>query len=126
MFQVLFDKGELALGLEWQRLSVELIPLPELWRSGHGNHEIDRLLAIGSGCIEIPTQRMDASAQGRVETGGSDALTGKPPFEIAPFIFQREHLIPAIQAEGTLALQTDRGGLLANRLGSKGQGFCFL
>jgi hypothetical protein len=59
---------------------------------------------------------MDASAQGSAETGWSDALTGKTPFEIAPFVFQRDDLIPAIQAEGTLALQTDRGGLLANRL----------
>ena len=41
MFQILFDKGELALRLERQGLSVKLIPLPDLWRSGHGNHEID-------------------------------------------------------------------------------------
>lgn len=30
IFQILFDKGELALSLERQRLSVELIPLPDL------------------------------------------------------------------------------------------------
>ena len=41
MFQILFDKGELALRLERQGLSVKLIPLPDLWQSGHGNHEID-------------------------------------------------------------------------------------
>ena len=48
IFQILFDKSELALGLERQGLSVELIPLPDLWRSGHGNHVIDRLFTIGS------------------------------------------------------------------------------
>ena len=41
MFQILFDKGELALRLQRQRLSVELVPLPDLWRAGHGYHEID-------------------------------------------------------------------------------------
>jgi hypothetical protein len=41
IFQILFDKSELALRLERQRLSVELIPLPDLWRARHGNHKID-------------------------------------------------------------------------------------
>jgi hypothetical protein len=41
MFQILFDKGELALRLQRQRLSVELVPLPDLWRARHGNHIVD-------------------------------------------------------------------------------------
>ena len=41
MFQIVFDKSELALGLERQRLSVELVPLPDLGRAGHRNHKID-------------------------------------------------------------------------------------
>ena len=60
-FQILFDKSELALRLERQGLSVELIPLPDLVRSGHGNHKIDRLFAIGPGFLEVPSQGVNAT-----------------------------------------------------------------
>jgi hypothetical protein len=87
MFQILFDKGELALRLKRQRLSVELISLPNLRRSGHGNHVIDGLFAIGSGFIEIPAQCMHTSTQCSTETGWANAPTRVTPFELAPFLF---------------------------------------
>src|SRR5215211_3739093 len=94
MFQILFDKGELALGLERQGLSVELVPLPDLWRSGHGNHEIDRLFAIGFGSSVIASQGIDTSAQCRVKTGRADSLTRVATLELTPFVFQRQNVIP--------------------------------
>ena len=62
IFQILFDEGELALCLQRQGLSVELIPLPDLGRAGHGNHIIDRLFPVGFGCLEIAAQGIDAPA----------------------------------------------------------------
>src|SRR5262245_34281759 len=113
MFQILFHKSELALRLERQRLSVELIPLPDLWRTGHGNHKVDRLFAISPGFIEITSQSMDTSGHCCVETSWADALAWVTSFKLTPFIFQRNDLIPAIQAKGTLALQPNRSGLLS-------------
>src|SRR6185295_16707492 len=123
IFQISFDKSELALRLERQGLSVKLVPLPDLWRTRHGNHEIDRLFPVSLGFIQIASQCMDASTQCGAETGRADALARVTPFKIAPFLFQCDDFIPAVKAKSTLALKPTRGGLLPNGLRFDGQ--CF-
>src|SRR5687768_5377171 len=64
---------------------------------------------------------MDASTQCSAKTGRTDTLTRVASFELAPFLFQRNHLIPAVKAECTLPLQANRGGLLPDGLGFNSQ-----
>jgi hypothetical protein len=59
---------------------------------------------------------MDASTQCSGETGWAHALAWEMLFEFTPFVFQCDDLIPPIKAERALALQPDRGSLLADGL----------
>jgi hypothetical protein len=67
--------GELALSLQRQGVSIELIALPLFRLSGHRDHVIEGLFGIGSGFLRVATQRVDARAQRDEKSGFTYTFT---------------------------------------------------
>src|SRR3990170_2604794 len=82
---VLGDQGELALCLHGQGVSIKLVPLPLIRLTGHGDHVIERLFAVGVRSFQVTTQRVDTRAQRDEKSGCPDSFARVAPFELAPF-----------------------------------------
>ncbi len=67
--EILMEKGELALCLQGQSVSVELVALPIVQQAGHGDHVIVRLFPVGIGSLQVATQRVDTRAERDEKSG---------------------------------------------------------
>ena len=74
------DKSELALSLQGQRVSIELIALPLVRLPRHRDHIIKRFFSVGSCLVGIATQRVDTRAQRDEKSGFTYAFAGMRKF----------------------------------------------
>lgn len=110
LFQGFFNESELAPCPKRQGSSIALIALPFIRRSRDGDHVVDRFVAIRFGFFDIATQRVDARAQRDRESGRADAFARIAALEIAPALFDLEHLVPVVQSKPALGLDAHREG----------------
>ena len=100
--QPVFYLGELALCLERQGVSIELVALPFFRLAGHGDHIIYRFRAVALGRIRVATQRVDTGAQRREKSGFTDAFTRVLQLQISPLLFNMQDILPTIHPEQAL------------------------
>lgn len=100
--QPVFYLGELALCLERQGVSIELVALPFLRLARHRNHVCKGFCAVVFCLFCIATQRVDTGAERHEKSGFPDAFACVAHVEIAPAFFNFQHIIPTIHPEQAL------------------------